>query len=399
MRYLTGLACILSLGVMPLVGCTDGGVACAQNVCPCTEAGIRAAVEAGGEDPYTFDCEGPQTVVTEAEIVIDNDVVLDGEGNLTVDGNERHRVFRIPKGVTVELRGFALTQGMAGELEPGGGISNSGSLTLTNSTVSNSLAGRGGGVSNEGTLTLTRSTVSRNEACSEFLEWGVGGGIWNAGTLTVTSSTVARNGTCVGGGGIVNNASLTLVNSTVSDNRGSHGPGGIFNIGTMTLMNSTVAGNRAEIGGGISNIGTMTLMSSTVSGNTADFGGGMENSGTLTLTSTLVDGDCELWANPLDSITSLGYNIESPGDTCGFDTNKGDQINVGTEDLNLGPLADNDGPTLTHKPGDGGFDTGSSAAIDKIPEANCQVTEDQRGEPRPETGGTMCDVGSVEVQP
>jgi hypothetical protein len=59
--------------------------------------------------------------------------------------------------------------------------------------------------------------------------------------------------------------------------------------------------------------------------------------------------------------------------------------------LNLGELADNGGLTMTHKPGAG------SAAIDQIPEADCGVTTDQRGEPRP--GGAMCDVGSFELQP
>ena len=67
--------------------------------------------------------------------------------------------------------------------------------------------------------------------------------------------------------------------------------------------------------------------------------------------------------------------------------------------LNLGPLGDNGGPTMTHAllPG--------SVAIDVIPETECldadgePLTTDQRGEPRPETGGTMCDVGSFEVQP
>jgi hypothetical protein len=45
----------------------------------------------------------------------------------------------------------------------------------------------------------------------------------------------------------------------------------------------------------------------------------------------------------------------------------------------------------------------SSVAIDVIPEAACvdaggeQLTEDQRGESRP--GGSMCDVGSFEVEP
>jgi len=60
-------------------------------VFPCTEEGIRDAIAVGG-GPHPFDCDGPTTVVTEAEIVIDSDVILDGEGNLTVDGNDDHRV-------------------------------------------------------------------------------------------------------------------------------------------------------------------------------------------------------------------------------------------------------------------------------------------------------------------
>ena len=94
---------------------------------------------------------------------------------------------------------------------------------------------------------------------------------------------------------------------------------------------------------------------------------------------------------------SLGHNIESPGDTCGFDPDGTDQVNVTAEDLKLAPLADNGGPTMTHAllPG--------SVAIDVIPEEDCldadgePLTTDQRGEPRP--GGTMCDVGAFEVQP
>jgi hypothetical protein len=67
--------------------------------------------------------------------------------------------------------------------------------------------------------------------------------------------------------------------------------------------------------------------------------------------------------------------------------------------LSLGALADNGGLALTHALAAG------SVAIDVIPQADCvdadgtPVTTDQRGEPRPETGGTMCDVGAFEVQP
>jgi hypothetical protein len=142
-----------------------------------------------------------------------------------------------------------------------------------------------------------------------------------------------------------------------------------------------VSGNGADgAGGGIwNNSGTVTVTNSTVSGN-----GGFGNvGGTLTVTNSVVDGDCDR-----GSVTSNGYNIESPGDTCGFDQGT-DHVDVTEGELNLGPLQDNGGPTMTHALGAG------SVAIDVIPADMREVDEDQRGEPR----GTMCDVGAFEVQP
>jgi hypothetical protein len=122
-------------------------------------------------------------------------------------------------------------------------------------------------------------------------------------------------------------------------------------------------------------------------------GGGIYNFGELTLTNTLVD---NYYGCGGGTALSGGGNIESPGDTCGFN-DPTDQVNISAEDLNLGPLADNGGPTETHAllPG--------SVAIDQIPEADCvdadgqPLTTDQRGEPRP--AGSGCDVGAFEVQP
>ena len=102
------------------------------------------------------------------------------------------------------------------------------------------------------------------------------------------------------------------------------------------------------------------------------------------MTNSVIDGECNA------VVTSNGYNIESPGNTCGFDQGT-DRARVTEGQLNLGPLQDNGGPTETHAllPG--------SVAIDVIPADMCEVTEDQRGEPRP--GGTMCDVGAFELEP
>jgi hypothetical protein len=75
---------------------------------PCTEQGIRDAIIVGG-GPHTSNCQGPTTVTTEAEIAIDNDVILHGQGDLTVDGNDNHRLFTVADGVAVTLDGFAVT--------------------------------------------------------------------------------------------------------------------------------------------------------------------------------------------------------------------------------------------------------------------------------------------------
>ena len=355
MRYSFRFLCLWALCFVPIIGCGDTNVTvyCGTGgshgtggssdyhvgpLFPCSEEGIRDAIAQGG-GPYAFACNGPTTVVTDAEIVIDNDVVLDGRGNLTVDGDRAHRVFSVIENVTVTLRGFAVTGGVTSEA--GGGILNQGTLTVERSSVFGNVAGgNGGGIDNHGTLTLTNSTVSDNLAASN------GGGINNR-----------RDG------------------------------------GVTTLINSTVSGNTGEYyGGGINNVGTLTLTSSTVSGNTASIFGNIYNGDTATLTNTVIDGDC--WGD----ITSNGYNIESPGDTCGFDQT-GDLVNITEGQLDLGELANNGGPTMTHAVG------AESVAIDHIPAVDCvdaddaPLTTDQRGEPRPETGGDACDVGSFERQP
>ena len=308
---------------------------CADMVCPCTEAGVRGAVAEGG-GPFTFDCDVPTTVSTKATIVIEESVILDGEGELTVDGNGGHQVFAIEETATAELRGFVITNGSAIE---GGGIDNRGDLSLEDCTVRGNTAEVSAGIRNEGTLNVVNSTVSGNR------------------------NTGATNGAGIYNG---NSANATVTNSTVSDNTGE----GIRNEGTLNLANSTVSGNRD---GGIVNDPDAT--GSTV----------------MTSRNTLVDDGCD---NQGDTV-SLGYNIESRGDSCGFDPNKGDLVDVSPQELNLGELADNGGPTQTHALGTG------SVAIDMIPEAECldadgePLTTDQRGLPR----DSMCDVGAFEVQP
>ena len=383
-------------------GTPCAGGTCQAGICnlttsrlPCTDQGIRNAVAAGG-GPYTFDCEGATTVFTEDEILVETNVMLDGQGELVVDGGGKHTLFWVTEGAALELRGFGVTNGV-------GGLHNEGTLDVTDSTVSGNRAGEGpgGGIGNyhSGTLRLTNVAVSGNSS-------SYGGGIDNNGVLTLTNVAVSGNSSSGSGGGISNGGpgTLTLTNSTVSANSASWDGGGIYSrYGTLTLTNSTVSGNSANgDGSGIANPGgVLTLTSSTVSGDIhAD---GSYQLASITVDTTVIEGactqGCEVPCHDGGEVTwiSEGYNIESPGDTCGFDQT-GDQSGVTGERLNLGPLANNGGPTMTHKPGDGGLGS-DSAAIDQIPEADCGLTTDQRGQPRPAgPDPKQCDVGSVEVQ-
>jgi hypothetical protein len=319
----------------------------------------------------------------------------------------------------------------------GGGIYSEGTLMLTDSTVSENGGNCGAGIFNggSGTMTLANSTVSRNWAAT--FGWGLGAGIYNEGEMSIINSTISENqGSHAPGGGIYNATSgtLSLIKSTVSKNDSSaDGPGhggGIYNGGEMTIMNSTVSQNRVfglfggGFGGGIYSSGWMLLINTTVSSNTANgVGGGIYSWGWMSLTNTtvannladsadaiyigtgwavnegaaylevartVIHGNCgkDTEAGPSVTWVSLDYNIESPGDTCGFDQAT-DQVDVSAAALALEPLADNGGPTETHAllPG--------SVAIDVIPADMCEVDEDQRGFPR----DSMCDVGAFEVQP
>jgi CSLREA domain-containing protein len=189
-----------------------------------------------------------------------------GANQLTVSGNHSTSVgsvFTINSGATVTLSGLTIANGNDNDPSTGGGgILNSGTLTVLDSAVSNNSdgnGGSGGGIDNHGTLTVTGSTVSGNTLNGNF-----GGGISNNGALTITDSTIAGNsstgdGNVAGGGGISSYGSFTLTNSTVSGNSAvcngcasGAGGGGIYiadGTASLTVNNSIVAANIVSTSG------------------------------------------------------------------------------------------------------------------------------------------------------
>ncbi len=260
------------------------------------------------------------------------------------------------------------------------------------------LGGLGGGVENSGILTLDECVVQNNTR----------GGIWNSGGLTLNRSVVRANTNDTGAGGIDTTASSTTVlnDSTVSGNHTTSDGGGLRHGGsTLTLNNSTVSGNTADVGGGgISNTiaGSLIISNSTLTANVGGGGGGgvyntapavatMSNSILAGNTGGLSFGGPDCLGGP---ITSVGYNLVGIV-SCVFMAAPTDLTGSSAFplDAKVGPLADNGGPTPTHAllPGSPAIDSGSNAIC---------PPSDQRGRFRPVDGdgnGTVvCDRGAVE---
>lgn len=157
--------------------------------------------------------------------------------------------------------------------EAGGAIYNSGMLMVTNSTFANNFVqAGGGGIYNDGILTVTSSTFISNYTYYN----SSGGGIYNSGTLSVTNSTLSGNSATNDGGGIYNTGTLTVTNSTLGTNHASSVGGGLYvGGGTARVINSTINNNTSDFSaGGIYNAGNLVLINSTLSGNLANLNGG-----------------------------------------------------------------------------------------------------------------------------
>ena len=178
--------------------CLGGGV-CADTTPPCdladptchdcTLQGVLDAVSAGG-GPHQFSCTGPQVVTITGTLDILSDVILDGGGLLTIEGNNSDLLFQVSSGVTAELRAMTLSRGISATGGPGA-IVNDGTLTLTDMTVtdSDSSGSFGGPVHNNGSLAVVRSVFIDNTGNNGS------GALTNVGTLDLVDSYFFNNGT------------------------------------------------------------------------------------------------------------------------------------------------------------------------------------------------------------
>ncbi len=254
------------------------------------DGGSLITISGGGQTVFQVD--------NDAQAVLYGLTIEDGNAGSSGSGGG------ITNAGTLLVSDFALLDNTAGA--SGGGIDNSGTLTVSNVTFTGNTAGaggggldneqgatlavagatfstnsapNGGGLNNDGTATIVNSTFSANAATGTGTN-GNGGGIANSGTLTLMATVVIHNSSTLAGGGIYSTGPMTVWACTIDDNDASYIAGGINNVGTMTVANSTLAGNYSYLGGGIYNgnyyslSGDLTLTNDTITSNFAAYGAG-----------------------------------------------------------------------------------------------------------------------------
>lgn len=313
-------------------------------------------------------------------------------GNQALDGGAVY----VAGGATAVLDAVTLRGNGGGY---GGGVENSGALTLTNSLVeANVVTGSGGGLWNiSGTAVVQRTTFTGNTAAEgggvntygsalEMRDVNLignvangthGGGLYHSGgTVFITNATISGNRASAAngnGGGIYQSAddNLTLTNVTLVDNQAGQLGGGLYHYGRYAILtNATIGDNMAGVAGNAiyedspqtpGNPGLVQIANSVIYGAAVNCDGGL--------------------------FQSLDYNI-SKG-SCASLTAANDQENF-AGDLRLGTLGYHGGAyamqTILPQPGSPLIDAAGACAGNP---------SDQRGTVRP--FGAACDVGAVEV--
>ena len=230
------------------------------------------------------------------------------------------------------------------------------SATFNHGTFRDNTAASGGGA----IYHLGKDLLISDSVFSANVSDGNGASVASPGSahqklIEITRSTFLL-GVADSGGAISNsgdNNTMRIWASTFRENSALSGDGGALHLtgGSNAITNATFNGNSAsQGGGGISNFfSDLTLRHATFSGNSASRGAAVNTGGSTPTTSTtwtnsVVDGDCD--ATNVDTVTSLGGNLEGPGNTCQLG-NALDLVNRTSVQLGLLALADNGGPTQT----------------------------------------------------
>lgn len=235
---------VQSLDDTPQFGELNCGITCTLR-----EA-IRTANALTDTDTIVFADGLVGEIVLTSALVVNTNVTIEGPSSdqltLNVPGDDffNRRAFMIGNNAIVTLRGMTIQR--TGD-EDGGGIQNSGQLTIDDVLITNTnYNGAGGAIFNSGSLTVVNSVMSNNTGLQ-------GGGIFNTGDVTLIDSRISgSNARSISGEGTAirnEGGIITMTGAMIEDNLRSVAVAN-YDGGRITIERSTFEGN---LQGGLSN--------------------------------------------------------------------------------------------------------------------------------------------------
>lgn len=310
-----------------VVDANDGLTSLREAVAFANDVTVGGTGDADGDgDPndtveFAANLAGRVVALTQGELAITSDMTVSGANgsggnlNVAISGSSSSRIFNVRSDIVMNVDSIGLRDGLAAQ---GGAIINTGTLTITDSVLSNNEADgttfqSGGGAiyNNGGSVTILASRLQGNEASGIAGRGGAilsdggivtvadGSAFWTNSAIrdggaialragadaqieqTVFLGNSAGNATYSGNGGALHVAgagsSATLSRTTMADNTASEHGGGVWRgSGTaISLGSSVLQGNAALNGGALYNAGSsFAVNNTTFDANTATGGSG-----------------------------------------------------------------------------------------------------------------------------
>jgi len=345
-----------------------------------------------------LELDGPITI--DKVLLIDGDIDEDNRSDITLDGQQKNRMFTVTSSGNLQLWSLHFENGKSAD---GGAIHNSGQVHIHYSVFNDNEADKGGAIFSNKTLLIETSTFKDNTAAlNGGAVYAMQGQFINPPTTRTHKSTFARNWAHDKGGAIYNTGHFTAHTTTFSNNRAMKSltststrnkggavwtqTSGTSDKYTSEFYDCTLIGNKSH---------PMTATDQPDDTRRQQLNKHQNNGGTIY--NFTLDRHAEITLKRTVIADSVGRNCGGNGhfipDHVWSDDNtcsKFGEIGTDSGDPKLGGLTDNGGYTLTHMPNRG------SGLIDAA--GTTCMADDQRGAWRKNIGtlDTRCDIGAVE---
>lgn len=218
------------------------------------------AVAQIGETTYASVTEAIAAVTDSTETTIT--MVANSTEDITISSSQS---------IILDLNGNTLTGTGTGSV-----VTNSGTLTIKDSsgdnsgTITGGSATNGGGIYNNGSLMISEGTISGNNATS------TGGGVWSNGSFELLGGIISENSAASSGGGLYVSGTKSITGGSITNNTSGNLGGGLYASGEITIIGTEsnlviISGNSAAKGGGgayISSSYTVSMSYLKISDNT-----------------------------------------------------------------------------------------------------------------------------------